>query len=185
MFKGGLVVAEEIPDGRKPHPAGSVIDGLPFVLVSHGPNGRNAVNHWATLQNRARGTFIPIFPEFSYPICNRASQSVDADPIYSNIPLSDRVQHFEMANAARRTLGGYAEFTDSGCFIGGGRFGDADVNYNPGSFVWQPPGIGDGGDFDDLLLWGTRGELSAWVPGNIPLLPPMVMAYFGPEFPPN
>ena len=179
VFKGGLVTAEEIPDGRKPHPAGSVIDGLPFVLVSHGPNGRNAVNHWATLQNRLRTS-----EGFIYPICNRSSQ-IDgtlAIPTLSDVPLWDRVQHFEMANAARRTTG---SAVDHGCFIGGGTFGGARVNYSPGSFVWQPPGINDGSDFDDLLLWGTRGELSAWVPGNIPLLPPMVMAYFGPEFPPN
>ena len=176
VFKAGLVTPVDITDGRKPHPAGSVIDGLPFVLVSHGPNGRNAVNHWATLQNR-----LPRRSGFFYPICNRASQSVETFPTDSNIPSSDLVQHFEMANAARRTTGsGIA----SGCFRGGGRFG-VEVNYSPGSFVWQPPGISDGSDFDDLLLWGTRGELSAWVPGNIPLLPPMVMAYFGPEFPPN
>ena len=176
VFKGGLVTAEEIPDGRKRHPAGSVTDGLPFVLVSHGPNGRNAVNHWATLQNR-----LPRRSEFFYPICNRASQSIDTFPTDSNIPSSDLVQHFEMANAVRRTSGNNIA---SGCFSGGGRFG-GEVSYSPGSFVWQPPGISDGSDFDDLLLWGTRGELSAWVPGNIPLLPPMVMAYFGPEFPPN
>ena len=176
VFKAGLVAAEEIPDRRKPHPAGSVTDGLPFVLISHGPNGRNAVNHWATLQNRTRGA-----REFFYPICNRASQSDSTDLTRSEISLLDRVQHFEMANAVRNTPGvGLA----SGCFTGYGRFG-GNVNYGPGSFVWQPPGISDGSDFDDLLLWGTRGELSAWVPGNIPLLPPMVMAYFGPEFPPN
>ena len=180
VFKAGLVTPMDIPDGRKPHPAGSVIDGLPFVLVSHGPNGRNAVNHWATLQNRNRGS-----GGFFAPVCNRASQSVDATItglIRPNIPFSDRVQHFEMANTARTTTLG-PDFL-SPCFDGYGRFG-VDVLYNPGSFVWQPPGINDGGDFDDLLLWGTRGELSAWVPGNIPLLPPMVMAYFGPEFPPN
>ena len=176
VFKAGLVTAEKISDGRKPHPAGSVTDGLPFVLVSHGPNGRNAVNHWATLRNRTRGT-----RGFFYPICNRASQSDGADLTRPEISLLDRVQHFEMANAVRRTAGVRLA---SGCFNGGGRFG-VEVNYSPGSFVWQPPGISDGSDFDDLLLWGTRGELSAWVPGNIPLLPPMVMAYFGPEFPPN
>ena len=176
VFKAGLVTAEEISDERKPHPAGSVIDGLPFVLVSHGPNGRNAVNHWATLQNRNRGD-----NGFLYPICNRASQSDDSNPPHSMIPSSDRVQHFEMANAVRRVSLSGTEFS---CFYGGGRFG-GEVNYSPGSFVWQAPGISDASDFDDLLLWGTRGELSAWVPGNIPLLPPMVMAYFGPEFPPN
>ena len=177
VFKAGLVTPVDIPDGRKPHPAGSVIDGLPFVLVSHGPNGRNAVNHWATLRERTK------LSGFFSPVCNRASQTDASVPIWSSIPLADRVQHFEMANAVRRT----AAFTSSlgTCFHGGGIFGDARVNYNPGSFVWQPPGINDASDFDDLLLWGTRGELSAWIPGGIPLLPPMVMAYFGPEFPPN
>ena len=179
VFKAGLVTPVDIPDGRKPHRAGSVIDGLPFVLVSHGPNGRNAVNHWGTLRSRLRAS-----DGFLYPICNRASQSVDPEPSAtdSDIPRLDRVQHFEMANAVRITPGiGLA----SGCFHGNGEFGGIRVKYNSASFVWQPPGISDGSDFDDLLLWGTRGELSAWVPGNIPLLPPMVMAYFGPEFPPN
>ena len=180
VFKAGLVTPVDIPDERKPHPAGSVIDGLPFVLVSHGPNGRNAVNHWATLQNRNRGS-----RGFFAPVCNRASQSVGVSPTDLNdseIPSWDRVQHFEMANTARRAP--LVVGLTSPCFGGNGRFG-VEVNYNPGSFVWQHPGISDGSDFDDLLLWGTRGELSAWVPGNIPLLPPMVMAYFGPEFPPN
>ena len=181
VFKAGLVTPVDIPDGRKPHPAGGVIDGLPFVLVSHGPNGRNAVNHWATLQNRNRNSTYG----FLTPVCNRASRSVGTSVLdlrSSNISFSDRVQHFEMANTVRRTP--IAEDLTSPCFDGDGRFG-VRVNYSPGSFVWQPPGIGDASDFDDLLLWRTRGELSAQVPGNIPLLPPMVMAYFGPEFPPN
>ena len=80
VFKAGLVTSVTIRDGRKPHPAGGVTDGLPFVLVSHGPNGRNAVNHWATLQNRTPSEkSIDIYPEVPYPICNRASQSIDTD----------------------------------------------------------------------------------------------------------
>ena len=179
VFKAGLVTPLDIPDERKPYPAGSVIDGLPFVLVSHGPNGRYAVNHWSTLRNRTRGR-----EEFFFPICNLAWQSDRdyADATLSVIPLEDRIQNFETANGARLTS---PDLTITPCIPIVGFFAGWSVYFGTASFVWQPPGISDGSDFDDLLLWGTRGELSAWVPGNIPLLPPMVMAYFGPEFPPN
>ena len=176
VFKGGLVTAEEIP-GRKRYPPGSVIDGLPFVLASHGPNGRYAVNHWATLQNQVRKFF-----GFSSPICNLGWQSVEDDPIFkqSDIPAEDRVQHLETANAVRHTSAYGAGET---CLEQNGRFAGISVLYNTASFVWQPPGIGDRSDFDDLLVWNTRGELTAKIRGNIPRLPPMQFAYFPPEFP--
>ena len=177
VFKGGLVALEAFDDGRKDYPAGSVIDGLPFVLVSHGPNGRYAVNHWATLQNRTRG-----FRGFSFPICNLGWQSVEDDPLFSlsDIPAEDRVQHFETANAIRLTA---EQGTMRSCALGGGRFAGKDVLYNSASFVWQPPGIGDASDFDDLISWHTRGELTTEIRGNIPRLPKMQFAYFGPVFP--
>ena len=180
VFKGGLVTAEEIP-GRKYYLAGSVVDGLPFVLVSHGPNGRHAVNHWATLQNRNRvlHSFLSPIREFFFPICNPAWQSTDHPIIrIPNIPEDDLIQHFESANAARTTptASGYGF-----CIIPEGRFAGDSMIYNLSSFVWQPPGVNDKSDFDDMLLWGTRGELSTRIPGNIPRLPRMVIAYFGPD----
>ena len=179
VFKAGLVASADIPDGRKPYPTGSVTDGLPFVLVSHGPNGRYAVNHWATLQNRNRGSM-----GFMFPICNRGWQSVGDIPGLSDIPADDRVQHLETANAARHTS---AEGTPiSACIPTTGNFAGADNGtlYNTASFVWQPPGVGDASDFDDLLSWHTRGELTGKIRGNIPRLPHMQIAYFfGPEFP--
>ena len=45
-------------------------------------------------------------------------------------------------------------------------------------FVWQPPAIGDKSDFDDLLVWKTRGELTAAIHGRIPRLPHMAIPYF-------
>ena len=175
LFKGGLVTAEEIP-GRKYYPTGSVVDGLPFVLVSHGPNGRYAVNHWATLRNRTRG-----LGNFFFPICNPAWQSLQSATSgatfrYSNIPEDDRVQYLESANAARNTSApnqnsGFCVYPVHGGWLG------------PASFVWQPPAVGDADDFDDLLAWSTRGELTAEMRGNIPRLPKMQFAYFGPEFP--
>ena len=174
VFKGGLVTAEEIP-GRKYYPEGSVVDGLPFVLVSHGPNGRYAVNHWATLRNRMRG-----FEDFFFPICNPAWQSLGVPGAtfrHSNIPEDDRVQYLESANAARYTS---APDRNSGFCV----YPSANVGwFNTASFVWQPPAVGDADDFDDLLAWSTRGELTAEMRGNIPRLPHMQFAYFPPDFP--
>ena len=181
IFKGGLVTAEDIP-GRKYYPAGSVVDGLPFVLASHGPNGRYAVNHWATLQNRTRETQW-LVAEFMFPICNSGWQSFhDNTPLrVPNIPEGDRVQHIETANAARHTptIAPNVDF----CVQIRGDFAGMPILYNTASFVWQPPGIGDKSDFDDLLVWHTRGELTRSIRGNIPRLPKMQFAYFGPEFP--
>ena len=175
IFKGGLVTAKEIP-GRKHYPAGSVVDGLPFVLVSHGPNGRYAVNHWATLHNRTRGFF-----GFPFPICNLAWQTyADADYGTPGTPAEDRVQHLETANASRDDAGD--ESRPRSCAILGGEFARNGFLYNPASFVWQPPGIGKD-DLDDLLVWGTRGELMSEIRGNIPRLPHMQFAYFPPDFP--
>ena len=177
IFKGGLVTTEDIP-GRKYYPAGSVVDGLPFVLASHGPNGRYAVNHWATLRNRNRGDL-----GFAIPICNPAWQTVHDDIFrVPNIPAEDRIQHLETANAARMSFGGVNASHDF-CSPIDADFAGKSVLYNPASFVWQPPGVGDASDFDDLIAWHTRGELTAEIRGNIPRLPKMQFAYFPPDFP--
>ena len=187
VFKAGLVTAEEIP-GRKHYPPGSVVDGLPFVLASHGPNGRHAVNHWATLHNRIRRPPHPaleadVGPLF--PICNPAWEgNIDSIFRLPDIPAENRVQYFETANSARLIPApafGYP--VDEFCPRLEGKFAGRSVLYNAASFVWQPPGIGDASNFDDLLVWHTRGELSAAIRGNIPRLPPMQIAYFGPDFP--
>ena len=177
VFKGGLVALEAFDDGRKYYPAGSVIDGLPFVLLSHGPNGRYAVNHWATLQNRTRG--LEELGGFPFPICNLGWQSPADFTIFSisDIPAEDRIQHFETANAVRITSYPSPDFP---CLTTFGFFAGDAVSYNTASFVWQPPGIGDRSDFDDLLSWHTRGELTAEIRGNIPRLPHMQIAYFFP-----
>ena len=49
--------------------------------------------------------------------------------------------------------------------------------FNPSFFTWEPPGINDKSEFDDLLLWMTREELSLAIPGDIPRLPQMIMPY--------
>ena len=50
------------------------------------------------------------------------------------------------------------------------------IPLNRSFFVWEPPGE----EFDDLLLWMTREELSVAVPGNIPPLPRMIIPFFSP-----
>ena len=173
ILKAGAATKEVI-SGRKSFRAGDVIDGLPFVLVSHGPNGRFAVNHWATLNKPAddfgnRG-----------PVCNESAWATPALPDNSfargnNVaPRGNRGLNQEAANASRP-----APIREGGCTQVGGLDEAGDFSgFNPSFFVWNPPNMGNGDNFDDLLLWMTREELSVALPGNIPRLPPMIIAYF-------
>ena len=144
-------------------------DGLPFVLVSHGPNGNYAVNHWATLRNPRDedGNLTPV--------CNwRVSEN-------SNIVSPDnRGRIHEAVNGSR--IAPNHEFNSllsrlppptARCpQIGWTNY---QVNrFNPSFFVWEPPGD----EFDDLLLWITREELTTSISGSIPKLPTMVVPYF-------
>ena len=118
------------------------------------------------------------------PICNPSWEG-DIDHIFGlpDIPAENRVQHFETANSARLISAlPVGDPIDNFCPRIWVRFAGGSVLYNTASFVWQPPGIGDASNFDDLLVWHTRGELSAAIRGNIPRLPTMQIAYFGPEF---
>ena len=162
--------------------AGQVTDGLPFVLVSHGPNGRFAVNHWATLND-------PIDDGgFMRPICNHYAWSEDGDfgprihiqinPVSpTHIVSTENIALlYEAANGNRLPSG-----MDCPPLLGdvaGADFLNRGLGLNTSFFVWQPPGIGDRNDFDDLLLWKTREELTAVVHGRIPRLPHMAIPYF-------
>ena len=181
VFKAGGIAEERIPpalpSSRSKHfAAGDVTDGLPFVLLSHGPNGRFAVNHWATLND-------PIDDSgFMRPICNSSAWVGGADPNIFPPPRSDSVTTenipllYEAVNGSRLSNG-------TGCPYLTGVIAGADpllnsLSTNATFFVWQPPGIGDKSDFDDLLLWKTRGELTAAIHGRIPRLPHMAIPYF-------
>ena len=77
-LKAGAVARDDILPaslGGRGFPKGAVTDGLPLVLVSHGPNGHFAVNHWATLRD-------PIHPVAGVksPICNVDEVDVVAQP---------------------------------------------------------------------------------------------------------
>ena len=175
ILKAGAVARTTItaPPGGKPFRAGEVTDGLPFVLVSHGPNGRFAVNHWATLtdpgvQNRSG-------ENFSQNICNSAGER---DVLFNELrtPITDEralaLAH-EAMNGNRDGLS-----SDEGCLVRGGARDGPGLSFHLSFFAWEPPGVSRRGEFDDLLLWMTREELSLAAPGQIPPLPPMVIAYF-------
>ena len=181
VFKAGGIAEERIPpalpSSRSKHfAAGDVTDGLPFVLLSHGPNGRFAVNHWATLND-------PIDDNgFTRPICNsyawaeNPGEGFFPDSPNREVSVENIVLLYEEVNGQRALNG-------TGCPSLHGRDSDADtlmqvLYLNPSFFVWQPPGIGDKSDFDDLLLWKTREELTAVVHGRIPRLPHMAIPYF-------
>ena len=176
VLKAGAVIKEEMHNGgRKIFPPGSVIDGLPFVLVSHGPNGNYAVNHWATLRNPRDedGNLTPV--------CNwRVSEN-------SNIVSSDnRGRIHEAVNGSR--IAPNHEFSSfpsrprppptARCpqmaWIETGWANGRINRFNPSFFAWEPPGD----EFDDLLLWITREELTTSISGRIPRLPTMVVPYF-------
>ena len=161
--------------GEKRFMAGEVTDGLPLVLVSHGPNGRFAVSHWATLkdpfdQDRGEKT----------PVCNLAGEGL-GNHILPIANEQNRALLHEGINGSRAFL------TRSGGLNGrclpirtwfeeDGRM--APLFFHLSFFAWEPPGWSHRGGFDDLLLWMTREELSLAVPGRIPPLPRMVVAYF-------
>ena len=176
-FKAGLVTPVDIPDGRKPFPAGSVVDGLPFVLVAHGANRRYAVNDWRTADLWRRPYVLRGLYGFRYPICNMEGKFGPTRIDY--IDLEERALHFEKANAARITSEKFRLNSDACVSIEGG-FGGSRVLYNTASFVWHPPGNDDKSDFDDMLVWMTRGELTGAIRGRIPRIPPMIIAYFPP-----
>ena len=170
VLKAGAVTKERMHNGgRKIFPPGAVIDGLPFVLVSHGPNGNYAVNHWATLQNPRDedGNLTPVCNWGNFENAHivspenrgRIHEAVNGSRIAPNQPSRDPLP-VERCPQMTWIETGWAN----------GR-----VNrFNPSFFAWEPPGD----EFDDLLLWMTREELTANISDNIPKLPTMVVPYF-------
>ena len=177
ILKAGASTREEINDGRKRYPAGSVTDGLPFVLVSHGPNGRFAVNHWASLDRPADTRGV------SSPICNFSWAGRETVGPF----LSYAVHPDELALAHEAVNGARLSPSHESCppvHRSADTIPEESLRPNLSFFVWEPPGLGEPlgtrarSGFDDLLLWMTREELSLAVPGRIPPLPRMVVAYF-------
>ena len=184
VLKAGALARESITDfSAEAFPAGGILEGLPFVIVSHGPNGRGAVNHWASLTSPMNSTGD------AGPICNRApltgTPQTGADLLAGDGYPAD---NHEAMNATRYAPGNGALESDRRCrpFRGVESAADvAGVELQPWVFVWEPQG-GDYGRsrYDDLLAWMTREELNlALGAGVIPELPPLVIADLTPPGP--
>ena len=175
VLKAGAM-ADEAIRGDFAFPPGGILDGVPFVIVSHGPNGRGAVNHWATLGRPTNLTGTP------GPVCNRGqltSTSAGADDILARQGRGDYWKdNHEAMNATRLAPGNSAVARRCAPFRALLSATDADgLELSPSVFVWEPPG-GDyaARQFDDTLAWMTREELSLAMGGRIPASPPMVCA---------
>ena len=137
ILKAGAIAFEEIPsDNGRYYPAGAVTNGLPFVLVSHGPNRRFAVNHWASLASGRDGRGV------LSPICNinpslARDNPQDAFSSYAVSPRDGRAIMHEAANATRtspdRTRCPSVLGEDGAGFV---------YAFNQAIFVWEPPGEG-------------------------------------------
>ena len=179
ILRAGAITKEKIspetPGGRLFRP-GDATDGLPFVIVSHGPNGRFAVNHWSSLSNPVNDDGVRT------PICNPPNLGSSQ---FSNIPLNQDVHGraviHEAINgtrlspderrgrASRRCPRVFYEIRLLGSRI--------QFSGRESSFVWEPPGASDDNEFDDLLLWMTREELAVTAAKSAPGLRQMVIAY--------
>ena len=157
-------------------PAGGISDGLPFVILSHGPNGRGAVNHHATLRNprNSAGDYGPI--------CNHspfgATALGESDVLNADAYPSD---NHEAVNASRLAPGNGSVVTDRRCppLRAVLDLGDVSgVELNPSIFVWEPISSGLSGrkNFDDLLIWMTRQELVSGIGSGIPRSSPLIIA---------
>ena len=177
VLKAGSLARKVITDfSAEDFPAGGVLEGLPFVIVSHGPNGRGAVNHWASLTSPMNSAGV------AGPICNRipltGTPLTDADLLADEGYPGD---NHEAMNATRYAPGNGSLEGDRRCRPFRGVESGADVvgvRLHPWIFVWEPQG-GDYGParYDDLLAWMTREELNlALGAGAIPELPPLVIA---------
>ena len=142
-------------------PPGTVTDGIPIAVVSHGPNGRFAVSHWASLGRPVDSRGV------KSPVCDLPGTlpffpgDREYRRLYFSEPQRRPVLH-EAINATRNSPG---------------RESCGQLDYSHSLFVWEPPGTGDKSDFDDMLLWVTREELSGAMRGEIPPLPRMVVGY--------
>ena len=171
ILKSGAIAESEISDG-KTIPQGGIRDGVPFVIVSHGPNGRGAVNHWATLGAPANPTGD------LGPVCNRGQFSSTSSGEADLLPPDNYPDdNHEAMNAARLAPGNESARRCPPLRGLANRADATGTELLPSVFVWEPPGGGYAArKFDDLLSWMTREELSLAMGGGIPESPPPVCA---------
>ena len=172
ILKAGAIAESAIQDDGIEFPQGGILDGVPFVIVSHGPNGRGAVNHWATLGAPANPTGD------LGPVCNRGQFSSTSSGEADLLPPDNYPDdNHEAMNAARLAPGNESARRCPPLRGLANRADATGAELLPSVFVWEPPGGGYAArKFDDLLSWMTREELSLAMGGGIPESPSPVCA---------
>ena len=181
VLKAGAIASELISDAIAEgssvgdFPVGAVLEGVPFVIVSHGPNGRGAVNHWSSL-----GSQVNVSGQRG-PVCNRGQLTDTTGGEMDLLTGSGYPQdNHEAMNAVRLAPGNGVAGADRRCPPLFGLSSSADavgVELLPSVFVWEPQVGGYGRRvFDDMLLWMTREELALEAGRNAPRLRPLVFA---------
>lgn len=183
VLKAGAIAAEDISDAIASgsgvdFPRGAILEGVPFVIVSHGPNGRGAVNHWSSLDEQ----FNPNAStgEGWGPICNRgqltATGTGDRDLLIADDYPRD---NHEAVNASRLAPGNSPTGAGRRCPPLLGRASPSDAagtELLPSVFVWEPGGARGSRTFDDILVWMTREELALEAGGDVPRLSSPIFA---------
>ena len=153
MLLAGNVAGTAFTAPLRNYAVGDVMDGLPFIVVSHGKNGHGAVNHAANIANSAALTVRCNAPLHS-PTPVNVSGSFSREAINAPFPHSP---------------GGAGNLCPLLTFDG--VQSDEELPH----FISQPRT--QDGTFDDIVIWRTREELlnsladKAVLPANdIPLL---------------
>lgn len=143
-LEAGRLVSAAVTMPRRSYRAGDVIEGLPYVIVSHGDNRLGAV----------RGN-IGLGLVCNSPVDNDRNSSA------GNIAIDDYLRHeavnFAQAESIAPSALRYCNPVTSG--------GAAILN---GFFVSQPrvrwlvSASGSGDTFDDIVVWQTRQELTRY-----------------------
>ena len=175
ILKAGAVAREDITAEVRGFLQDEVTDGLPFVLVSHGPNGNFAVNHWRSLAT-------PADQYGKGPSCNHDGREREVIPSDSlATPNLELILDLGRDGEAllHEALNAISSSSTHRCSRILWRDQGGVRSFNSSIFVWEPPGHSERGVFDDLLLWMTREELSLAIRDDIPRLPLLLLPYTG------
>ena len=126
--------------------AGDVVDGVPFVVVSHGKNGRGAINHLSNIANSDI--------RCNAPINNTSPFSVPDD--FQQEASNTTFPHDPNGDCPVLTINGVRADANLPHFI-------SRPNSRDGDQI---------GDFDDIVIWKTRRELIDALAGNAALPAP-------------
>ena len=140
---------------RRRYDTGDVVEGVPYVIVSHGANGRGAVNDGTMRQYRASGRLGLIC---NAPVHGSADSS--ASPVMIDAEIRHEVVNFPQVEQTAPDGFRYCNppaFVTAASGGGGGGGSAVTVGITDGYFVSQPrDGIAN---YDDIVVWTSKQEL--------------------------